>query len=247
MRLAVLSDIHSNLEALEAAKKAVERLGADRIITCGDLVGYNADPNPVVDWVREEKILAIMGNHDAAACGLEEPVHFNAYARAAALWTREALTEENCAFLQSLPTQARVGRTVLVVHGSVLERDAYLFDAASAGGEFEALRSSYDRVKIAFFGHTHYAVSFSAGPRGGPVETHHEDAVPLARGRRYLVNPGSVGQPRDGDPRLSFVLADLGAGVVERHRVAYRAAEAAAKVRKAGLPEYLARRLEEGH
>ena len=247
MRLAVLSDIHSNLEALEAAQKAVERLGADRIVTCGDLVGYNADPNAVVDWVREENILAIMGNHDAAACGIEEPVHFNAYARAAALWTREALTAENRAFLRGLPTQARVGRTVLLVHGSVLERDAYLFDAASTGGEFQALRERYARVKIAFFGHTHYPVSFSAERPGTSVQTHHEEAVQIKRGRRYLFNPGSVGQPRDGDPRISFALADLGAGVVERHRVAYRAAEAAAKVRRAGLPEYLARRLEEGH
>lgn len=247
MRLAVLSDIHANLEALEAALKAAERLGADRIVTCGDLVGYNADPNAVVDRVRDLDILTVMGNHDAVACGIEEPDHFNPHARAAVLWTREALTPENRAFLRGLPPQARVGREVLIVHGSVLERDAYLFEGRATGGDFQALRDSHPHVKIAFFGHTHYPVTFSQGPKGTPVETDHEAAVRLRRDHRYLVNPGSVGQPRDGDPRLCFVLVDMKERVVERHRVGYRTADAARKVRKAGLPDYLARRLEEGH
>ena len=246
MRLAVLSDIHANLEALEAALMAVGRLGADRIVTCGDLVGYNADPNAVVERVRDLDILTIMGNHDAVACGLEEPVHFNPHARAAALWTREVLTPDNRAFLRGLPLQARVGREILIVHGSVLERDAYLFEEPDTRADFLALKDRYPRVKIAFFGHTHYPVAFSQGPKESPVEIDHEAALPLQRGHRYLVNPGSVGQPRDGDPRLCFALADLKERVVERHRVGYRAAEAARKVRKAGLPDYLARRLEEG-
>ncbi len=247
MRLAVLSDIHANLEALEAALKAVERLGADRVVTCGDLVGYNADPNAVVERVRDLGILTIMGNHDAVACGIEEPDHFNPHARAAVLWTREALTPENRAFLRGLRPQARIGREVLIVHGSVLERDAYLFEGRGTGGDFEALRVNYPRVKVAFFGHTHYPVTFSQGPKGALVETDHNAAVRLQRGHRYLVNPGSVGQPRDGDPRLCFAVADMKEGVVERHRVGYRSADAARKVRKAGLPDHLAWRLEEGH
>jgi len=247
LRLAVLSDIHANLEALEAALKASKRLGADRIVTCGDLVGYNADPNGVIDRVRDLDILTVMGNHDAVACGMEEPDQFNPHARAAVLWTREVLTPENRAFLRGLPPQLKVGREVLIVHGSVLERDAYLFEGQGTGADFQALKDSYPRVKIAFFGHTHYPVSFSQGPQGAPVETDHNAAVQLRRDHRYLVNPGSVGQPRDGDPRLSFAVVDIKAGVVERHRVAYALADAARKVRKAGLPDYLASRLEEGH
>ncbi len=246
MRLAVLSDIHSNIEALDAALTAAERLGADRVVTCGDLVGYNADPNAVLDRLRELEIVSIMGNHDAAACGLEEPLYFNPYARAAVLWTREALTPENGAYLRKLPTQARVGRNVLLVHGSVLERDAYLFEGEAAVADLEALWGSYPRVKVCFFGHTHYPGAFRAR-RGGAIETDDGAAVRLRRGWRFLINPGSVGQPRDGDPRLAFVLADLETGVVERHRVAYPVAAAARKVRAAGLPEYLAARLEVGH
>lgn len=246
MRLAVLSDIHANIEALDAALAATERLAADRVVTCGDLVGYNADPNAVLDRLRALEVLSIMGNHDAAASGLEEPVYFNPYARSAVLWTREVLTPENQAYLQGLPTQARVGRNVLLVHGSVLERDAYLFEAVAAAPDLEALWKSYPRVKIGFFGHTHYPVAFAARPEGA-VETLDGDTIRLRRGWRYLINPGSVGQPRDGDSRPAFVLADLKAGVVERHRVDYPVAQAARKVREAGLPEYLAARLEEGH
>jgi diadenosine tetraphosphatase ApaH/serine/threonine PP2A family protein phosphatase len=135
---------------------------------------------------------------------------------------------------------------VLLVHGSVLDRDAYLFEEDAAAEDLNALWKRYPRVRIGFFGHTHYPVAFRAR-KDGAVETEAGEEVRLRRGWRYLINPGSVGQPRDGDPRLAFVLADLGTGVVERHRVAYPAGQTARKVRDAGLPEYLAARLAEGH
>ncbi len=245
MRLAVFADIHSNLEALEAALVAAAGLGVDRVTCCGDLVGYNADPNPVIALAQQAGMVTVMGNHDAVACGLEEPECFNPVARAAALWTREALTPENREFLRGLPAHAEVEGSLLLVHGSVLDRDAYLLEGATAEVDLRALEESYPSVIAAFFGHTHVPVAFSLGPEGG-VETDLEPRVRLKPGRRYLVNPGSVGQPRDRDPRLSFVVADLEAGELERHRVAYPVAKAARKVREAGLPEFLADRLERG-
>jgi diadenosine tetraphosphatase ApaH/serine/threonine PP2A family protein phosphatase len=247
VRLAVLADIHSNLEALETTLAAAARLRVDRVACCGDLVGYNADPNAVIARARDAEMVMVMGNHDAVASGLEEPIGFNPVAKAAALWTREALTPENRAFLQGLPAHAELEGSLLLVHGSFLERDAYLLEGASAEGDLRALEDDYPSVIAAFFGHTHLPVAFSMGPDGERVETDLETRVRLEAGRRYLINPGSVGQPRDGDPRLSFVVVDLGAGRVERHRRVYPVAKTARKVREAGLPDFLADRLERGH
>jgi diadenosine tetraphosphatase ApaH/serine/threonine PP2A family protein phosphatase len=245
VRLAVFADIHSNLEALETALVAAARLGVDRVASCGDLVGYNADPNPVIALAQQAGMVTVMGNHDAVACGLEEPECFNPVARAAVLWTREALTPENRDFLRGLPGHAELEGSLLLVHGSVLDRDAYLMEGSAAEADLRALEESYPSVTAAFFGHTHVPVAFSLGAEGG-VETDLETRLRLQPGRRYLVNPGSVGQPRDGDPRLSFVVVDLEAGEVERHRLAYPAAKTARKVRDARLPEFLAERLERG-
>jgi diadenosine tetraphosphatase ApaH/serine/threonine PP2A family protein phosphatase len=249
VRLAILSDIHSNLEALDVALSKVERLGVDCIVSCGDWVGYNADPNPVVDRARTLGITSVMGNHDAVACGLEEPLLFNPVARAAILWTREVLSPKNREFLRGLPAQARVGDSVLLVHGSVVDRDQYLFEAQAAREDFEVLERSYPRVRLGFFGHTHYPVAFSMLCAGGyrRVETDAAVRISMENNRLYLVNGGSVGQPRDRDPRLSFVVADLGEGWIERYRIPYPVEVTARKVVDAGLPAFLARRLIAGY
>jgi diadenosine tetraphosphatase ApaH/serine/threonine PP2A family protein phosphatase len=247
VRLAILSDIHSNLEAFDVALSKVERLGVDRVVSCGDWVGYNADPNAVVDRVRSLAITSVMGNHDAVACGLEEPLLFNPVAREAILWTRETLSRKNREFLRGLPAQARVGDAVLLVHGSVVDRDQYLFEAQAAREDFEALERSYPAVRLAFFGHTHYPITFSRLCRDGRVESDGAAWLSLENERLYLVNGGSVGQPRDRDPRLSFVVADLGEGWVERYRIPYPVEITARKVIDAGLPAFLARRLFAGY
>ena len=243
MRLAVLSDIHSNLEALEAALTEVGRAGVDAIVSCGDLVGYNADPNAVLDRVRALGVVSVMGNHDAAACGLEEPDLFNHAARDAVLWTRGVLSRQNGDFLRGLPVHLDLGEGVLLAHGSWLDRDAYLFEAAQAAEDFEALERDHAEARLLLLGHTHFPVGFSRERGSSRIETDFSDRIPLHPGRLALVNVGSVGQPRDGDPRLSLAIVDTGEGSVERRRVEYPVEGAARKVQEAGLPGYLAQRL----
>lgn len=246
MRLAVLSDIHSNLEALEAALAEVTRAGADGIVSCGDLVGYNADPDPVLDLLRERGVRSVMGNHDAVACGLEEPDRFNTVARAAALWTREALSPENRQFLRGLPAHLDVGEGVLLAHGSWLDRDAYLMEPGQAAVDFEVLERDRPEARLVLLGHTHYPMAFARDSITSRIKIDISARVNLFPGRITLVNVGSVGQPRDGDPRLSMAIVDTAEGWVERRRVEYPVLETARKVREAGLPEFLARRLLEG-
>jgi predicted phosphodiesterase len=247
VRLAILSDIHSNLEALEEALAEVERLRIDRMVSCGDLVGYNADPNAVVNLVRDLGILSVMGNHDAAACGLEEPLLFNPAARAAILWTRDVLTPENRQFLRDLPVQAEVGEGILLVHGSIVDRDRYLDGADAAREDFEALDRDPRGVRIAFFGHTHCPVALCSRRGEEEIQTIMDSRIHLKKEFFYLVNGGSVGQPRDGDPQLSFAVADVEEGWVERYRLPYAVEVTAGKVEEAGLPGFLARRLLMGH
>jgi predicted phosphodiesterase len=243
VRLAVLSDIHSNLEALEAALAEVRRAGVDAIVSCGDLVGYNADPNAVLDRVRGLGVLSVMGNHDAAACGLEEPDLFNHAAREAVLWTREVLSPVNRDFLRRLPVHRDLGEGLLLAHGSWLDRDAYVFEAADTARDFEALEHELPDARVLLLGHTHYPIAFARERGSARTETDLSERIGLRPGRMSFVNVGSVGQPRDGDPRLSLAIVDTGEGSVERRRVEYPVEETARKVQEAGLPEYLARRL----
>ena len=246
MRLAVLSDIHSNLEALEAALAEIERVRVEAIVSCGDLVGYNADPEAVLDRIRALGISSVMGNHDAVACGLEEPALFNPVARTAALWTRGVLSPENRDFLRGLPEHLSVAEGVLLAHGSWLDRDAYLIEAGQAVADFEALEREHPGARLLLLGHTHFPVAFIRDRGSHRIETDSSERVPLHPDRITFVNVGSVGQPRDGDPRLSLAIVDTGEGWVERRRVEYPVERAARKVLDAGLPRYLAQRLLEG-
>ena len=243
VRLAVLSDIHSNLEALEVALAEVEEARVDAIVSCGDLVGYNADPNAVLDRIRALGISSVMGNHDAVASGLEEPDHFNPVARAAALWTREVLSPGNREFLGTLPVHRDAAEGIVLAHGSWLDRDAYLLQAVEAGEDFDALERERPDARLLLLGHTHFPVAFSRENGSSRIETEFSDRVPYREGWITIVNVGSVGQPRDGDPRLCLAIVDTGEGWVQRRRVAYPVKEAARKVREAGLPRALADRL----
>jgi predicted phosphodiesterase len=246
MRYFVLTDIHANLEALEACVADADARGYDAALVLGDLVGYGADPNAVIDRVQELQPLAIVrGNHDKVSCGIEQADGFNSVARSAAIWTLDVLTPPHRQWLASLPAGPHtVDDLVEICHGAPFDEDAYIFD------ELDALRAlKVSSRPLCLFGHTHYPVTFelsaaafeSTGPSSS-AETH----LDLRNGSKYLVNPGSVGQPRDGDPRAAYAIIDVDQRAVDLIRLPYAVEEAQAKVVKAGLPEVLAQRLAMG-
>jgi len=249
MRYLVVSDLHSNLEALAAVLEASAGR-YERVVCCGDLVGYGADPNPAVDWARKNVAVIVRGNHDKACCGTSEGEDFNPLARYAALWTRAQLTPENLAYLRELPSGPIQVDGFQLVHGSVADEDEYVFFAEHAALTYPYLDSS-----LTFFGHTHIQGGF-ARLGLGPVRSIQVSfpegsgwkAFELHEREQYLINPGSVGQPRDGNPRAGFAIydSDLTPGTVEYGRVAYDVARAQQKIRLAGLPPRLADRLAVG-
>jgi len=239
----ILTDIHSNLEALEAVLADADGL-YDCVLCLGDVVGYGGDPNAVTDWAREECAAVVRGNHDRACAGTESLEFFNPAARASAIWTRRALTQENRAYLNQLPRgPLRIEEPLgnfLLVHGSPMDEDQYLSSMDDA-----ALMEGHLELPATFFGHTHLQGGFRLAP-DGVARVRPSQKLKMAPGYYYLINPGAVGQPRDGDPRASYVLYSIEEQTLEYRRVPYNIDGAAAKIRAAGLPEVLARRLYEG-
>lgn len=248
MRLLILSDIHANLTALDAALKACDGLW-DRVICLGDIVGYGPDPNETVDRIRSLSAVAIRGNHDKAAVGLEDIDDFNPIARHAALWTRTRLRSDSADYLRQLPAGPKELDAVCFVHGSVLDEDEYVFAPSQA---IENILKAPQPVT--FFGHTHVQGGFAIRENADTVEVIHvragasKDASTLAleRESRYMLNPGSIGQPRDGDPRAGFAIADINRRTVEFWRVDYGIDAVQERMRAAGLPEALSLRLNFG-
>ena len=241
---AVISDIHGNLEALEAVLREIPE-EAEEIYCLGDVIGYGASPNECCDLVRAYEMPVLSGNHDLAVTDLSTDLAwFNPVAAAAIDWTREQLTQENADFLRTRPRTLRKEGT-LFVHGSVRDPDEYIINAATARENLAILAAEYPDVQVCFFGHTHVkAVAPSPnGPSPGS-----QDALDLGSGGPYLVNPGSVGQPRDGDTFASYVLVeDVQEGPLVTYRfVEYDVEKAQAKIRAAGLPGMLADRLAYG-
>src|SRR6266576_3829120 len=197
MRYLVLSDIHANLEALEACLHDAHARGYDATLVLGDLVGYGAEPNAVIDRVRALKPAAIVrGNHDKVACGLEQADGFNAVAKSAAEWTFEVLAPENRRWLASLPAgPVDVDDLVEICHGSPFDEDAYIFD------ELDAVRAlKVSSRPLCLFGHTHYPMTFELSAQkfdSSDPSAATETRLQVRTGSKYLVNPGSVGQPRD--------------------------------------------------
>jgi predicted phosphodiesterase len=244
MRYLVLSDIHSNLEALDAVLRASAAQRYDAVLVLGDLVGYGADPNAVVERVRSLNPTAIVrGNHDKVAAGLDDAEDFNPMAKSAAHWTRDALTPDTLQYLRNLPTGPQiVNETIEICHGSPLDEDLYVV------ADIDAARSiAVARTPICFFGHTHVAVSARMdSQRRLEIEApqgHPEFPTTIQPDTKYLINPGSVGQPRDGDARAAYAIADLERKVVTLYRVAYPIEAAQKKILDAGLPPMLAYRL----
>ena len=244
MRYLILSDIHSNLEALDAVLRASAAQRYDAVLVLGDLVGYGADPNAVVDRVRGLNPSSIVrGNHDKVAAGLDDAGDFNPMAKSAAHWTRESLTPETLAYLKALPPgPVVVDEMIEICHGSPLDEDLYVV------ADVDAARSlAVARAPICLFGHTHVALGARIdGQRRLEIEApqgHPEFAMSIEANSKYLINPGSVGQPRDGDSRAAYAIVDLDRKAVTLYRVAYPIEAAQKKILDAGLPPMLAYRL----
>ena len=242
MRYLILSDLHANKEALEAVASAAEGRYA-RALCCGDLVGYGADPNPVVDWVRANCAALVRGNHDKACTGTDDMEWFNPVARNAALWTRQELTPGNRAYVQGLNKGPLVLDGFELAHGSPSDEDEYVFAPAEAAGAF-----AYLECRVGFFGHTHVQGGYiwncarvESIPRMSPRAE--RSVIEIDPDCAYLINPGSVGQPRDGDPRAAFLIYDSDARMAAYWRVPYDVEGAQRRIRNAGLPPILADRL----
>jgi predicted phosphodiesterase len=242
MRYLILSDIHANHEALTAVLARVRRKRWDRAVFLGDLVGYGANPNQTVDAVRRlSPLVAIRGNHDKVCSGVEDGEMFNRVALQAAMWTRQRLTPGNLRWLRSLPEgPAVVDGAFAIAHGTPIDEDAYIF------GEIEALNVFRQTTfPLCFFGHSHFPVIFGLSPDA--IQTVLTEAPAfrfrLEPGVRYLVNPGSIGQPRDGCPLASFAMFDTDTRTVTVYRVPYALERAQRKILDAGLPRPLADRL----
>ena len=246
MRALVISDLHSNSEALRAVMTRVRRKKFDSVVCLGDFVGYGAQPNQVLDSMRTMRAakIYIRGNHDRVAAGLDDANGFNHAAKYAALWTREHLSAPNRRFLRDLPVgPLDVEEGVQLCHGAPHDEDEYVFNEYHAA---QVLMMSDARVIL--YGHTHLPVVFSIDRqmrvRGYAVRD--EATVKLDPNSRYLINPGSVGQPRDRNPASSFIIFDSKKLTVQFFRVAYDVAKTQASILKAGLPEILAQRLQYG-
>ena len=242
MRYLLLTDIHANLEGLETCLKDARARGYDETLVLGDIVGYGPDPNAVIQAIRALNPKAIVrGNHDKVALGMNQAEGFHAAARAAAHWMLESLTHENREWLVALPMgPTLIDGEIEICHGAPFDEDAYIFDELDARHAFEAATAP-----VCFYGHTHFAVVFRmvkdlleiVSPPDG------ETALTIDPQSRYLVNPGSVGQPRDGDPRAAYAIYDTDAKRLDLIRLAYPLEITQEKMLKVGLPDPLARRL----
>jgi diadenosine tetraphosphatase ApaH/serine/threonine PP2A family protein phosphatase len=252
VRLLIVSDIHANLEALQACLDAAPEF--DRVVNLGDVVGYGASPNEVSQICREMGWLTVRGNHDKVCTGVETADSFNPIAAMAAVWTKQALAPANFQWLHDLPggpLRSPELSGVQFVHGSPLHEDQYLVSLPDATN---ALLLS--TVPVTFFGHSHIQGAFYVNTDEGPWELrpggrtgdkHERNTIYLLADSRYLINPGSVGQPRDGDWRAGFAIYDSARHTVTFHRVPYDVKLTQQRIRDARLPERLALRLAEGH
>lgn len=253
MRLLLLSDVHANLEALEACLHAAPKF--DSIANLGDVVGYNASPNEVCARIREMNCPVVRGNHDRACSGLIDLSEFNLAAAISARWTQMTLAPEHIDWLRELP-EGPLRRNELpnveLVHGSPRDEDEYVLNAPTAALDFNLP----GHADVIFFGHTHVQGGFAYDVRDGrtrPLLPKHRDIsgpsqwkITLDPGERYLINPGSVGQPRDNDPRAAFALYEtdiLKGSAVTYYRIPYDIPKAQARILANNLPERLATRL----
>lgn len=246
MKYAIISDIHANLEALEAILEDARPL-ADAFVCLGDIVGYNANPHECLDIVKSVCEPIVAGNHDQVAVGMRSDEGFNEYAKAAMDWTKAQLTPAEQVFLRNLPSTAPFGERWLAAHGSPMDTDEYLFHNLQFRQSFLYLQRHHPETLCCFVGHTHLPMIWFSTPNGevNPVHVQSLTAT-LDPQYRYIVNPGSVGQPRHGDPAASYVILDGDASTIEFRFVTYDLDMTQEKIYDAGLPTFLAERLAVG-
>jgi predicted phosphodiesterase len=247
MKYLIISDIHSNMDALGAVMLETMSMDIDKYIILGDIVGYGANPNEAIGRIRQMNPVAIIrGNHDKVACGLENGDDFNYMAKNAALWTQANLTPESMDFIKRLPKgPVIVDGSSEIVHGSHYDEDQYILGASDA--LFEFYKSKW---KIAFFGHTHVQLVWTYDEDKKEAKSSFPEVgddgrfeYRLEEDKRYLINPGSVGQPRDRDPRSAFAIFDSDNAIITFFRINYNIKSAQEKIIKAGLDDFLAERL----
>ena len=247
MRYLIISDIHGNWEALRGVLSHVRRKRYDRVVFLGDAVGYGASPNLVVGWLRSlgPSSVAVRGNHDRVCAGLDSAEYFNRYAREACTWTHERLEARNLEYLRSMTSgPIELDDEIAICHGSAIDEDTYIFSAYDAHIAFEALPHG-----IVFFGHTHVPSLFELRATEGGQEldvrllSGRRLVVDLVLGGRYMFTPGSVGQPRDRDPRAACAMYDTEQRRLYVYRVTHRVAMARRRILQAGLPPVLGDRL----
>jgi diadenosine tetraphosphatase ApaH/serine/threonine PP2A family protein phosphatase len=241
VKLGIFADVHGNLEALDAVMHMLRYKGATHFVCCGDIVGYGPDPNLCVEAIRRMHCTCVAGNHDYGAVGKVPIDDFNSVATQALLWTRDQLTESNRLYLENLYLVDEEDQ-LLVVHSSPSTPDAweYVFTLREAEDEMKYYPSG-----ICVVGHSHYPFAVERAP-GEPARMLRQDHFEIRPDTKYFINAGSVGQPRDGDPRASCLLFDDGTQTVTLCRVPYDIAAVQRKIRAAGLPEFLASRLDIG-
>lgn len=244
MKIAFLSDIHANGDALDAVTREIENLGVDRVYHLGDLVGYNAEPEKCVRWAMEHAAGGILGNHDAVACGKSGGESFNAPALTAARWSAAHISAAARDYLRSLPDRLVVDKELLLVHGAPSDPDRYLFTLDDAVEELDGLDDALE-LRAVFFGHTHVPAAVVRRGDGSTV-TVAPDAYRLKEGERALLNPGSVGQPRDRNPDASFLVFCTETRSASWIRVPYDIPACQRKILAAGLPRLFLTRLPEG-
>jgi len=237
MRWGILSDIHANYEALEAVLAALAKKRIDRYLCLGDIVGYGADPGECIAQIQELNPVTIAGNHDWASIDLFDLSYFNATAKKALLWTRQNLTYEGKEFLKGLELVYEEDDLTLV-HGSLFypEEFKYILDISSAAKTFQLLRT-----RLCFIGHSHSPLAFIKESENYRVSF--QTKLEIRPSQSYIVNAGSVGQPRDGNPQAAYVVYDSESRQLQIKRVSYDVGRAQDKIIKAGLPRSLAERL----
>jgi predicted phosphodiesterase len=245
MHYLIFTDIHGNLEALLAVLRFIQKRKIDHYVFLGDLVGYGASPNEIVQKVRALKPLSIIrGNHDKAVCGLDSIQTFNPIAAAAIHWSRETILKKNLDFLCSLKKgPVIIDDHIMLCHGAPFDEDHYIF------GEFDAAEAfTHITTPLCFFGHTHFPFIYFEKDNqvDGNFLQENSSELKLEKGVKYLINPGSVGQPRDRNRLAAFAIYDSSARKIKFFRIEYDIKEAQRKIRAAGLPAALAERLNLG-
>lgn len=243
MRLAIIADIHSNLEALESVLAHIRREGAEAVLNLGDLVGYNASPRECLKLLQGQDFWNLAGNHDLALLEPERAAHFNIIAYTALMWAREQMQPEHLDFLRSLPLTREVAGGFLACHGTPTSTDTYISYHFQGKRAFSQLLS-HTNLKVCFFGHTHRRALWYRDIRGkvALVEIS-RPLVTLEPQGHYLINPGSVGQPRDGSPEAAYAIFDDEEFSIHFKSAPYDIAAAQRRILNAGLPPFLAERL----